>query len=141
MERPLVVLDTNVVVSALRSRRGCVFQAVEATGGGWFDIAISVPVVLEYEAALMERRIAPTTESDVQTVLDYLCSAGHQQQVFFLWRPLLPDPKDDMVLELAVAAQCDAVVTYNVRDFHGAERLGIGVWTPADLLKGVGLLS
>lgn len=60
--------------------------------------------------------------------------------MFFLWRPWLPDPKDDMVLEVAVAAGCRAVVTYNVADFRGAERLGVRVWTPQNLLKTVGLL-
>ena len=114
---------------------------MEATGGDRFDIAISVPLVLEYEAALLEQHGVVFTESDIRAVLDYLCVVGHQQPVFFLWRPLLPDPKDDMVLELAVAAGCRAVVTYNVRDFRGAERVGLQVWTPLDLLKTVGLLS
>ena len=81
------------------------------------------------------------TVSDIRAVLDYLCAVAHQQAVFFLWRPWLPDPKDDMVLELAVASGCRAVVTYNVADFHGAERLGVQVWTPLQLLKTVGLLS
>ena len=141
MARPLVVLDTNVVVSALRSQRGSAFRLLEATGGDHFNIALSVPLVLEYEAALTEQRSPTITESDVRAVVDYLCSVGHQQSVFFLWRPWLPDPKDDMVLELAVAAGCRAVVTYNVRDFRGAEELGIQVWRPLDLLRAVGLLS
>ena len=71
----------------------------------------------------------------------YLCEVGREQAVFFLWRPTLRDPDDDMVLELAVAAGCEAVVTYNVRDFRGTDRFGIEVWTPVDLLRKVGLLS
>jgi len=141
MARPRVVIDTNVVVSALRSRRGCAFQVLKATGGDPFDVAISVPLVLEYEAALREQRGVVFTDSDIQAVLDYLCLVGHRQPVFFLWRPQLPDPNDDMVLELAVAAGCRAVVTYKGRDFRGAERFGVQVWTPQDLLKTVGLLS
>lgn len=141
MVQPFVVLDTNVVVSALRSQRGCAFRVLEAVGCGVFDIAISVPLVLEYESALIAQRLPTITESDVRTALDYLCSVGHQQQIFFLWRPVLTDPNDDMVLELAVAAQCVAVVTYNLRDFRGTERFGVAVWTPADLLRKVGLLS
>ena len=141
MNRPLVVLDTNVVVSALRSQRGAASQVLTAVGGEWFDIAISVPIVLEYEEALVAQRVLDISEVDIRTALDYLCTVGHQHEVFFLWRPMLRDPNDDMVLELAVAAQCAAVVTYNVRDFWGAERFGVGVWTPADLLRKVGLLS
>jgi putative PIN family toxin of toxin-antitoxin system len=138
--RPRVVLDTNVVVSALRSRRGSAFRVLEATGSDRFDIALSVPLVLEYEAALLEQRTSEFTVTDIRAVLDYLCAVAHQQPVFFLWRPWLPDPKDDMVLEVAVAAGCHAVVTYNVGDFRGAERFGVRVWTPLNLLKTVGLL-
>lgn len=112
-----------------------------AVGGASFDIAISVPMVLEYEAALLAQRAPEITERDVRIALDYLCEAGREQEVFFLWRPTLRDPNDDMVLELAVAAGCVAVVTYNVRDFRGIDRFGIEVWTPVDLLRKVGLLS
>ncbi len=140
MRRPLVVLDTNVVVSALRSRRGTAFRVLTAVGGESFDIAISVPIVLEYEAVLVAQRAPGITALDVQIALDYLCAAGHEQQIFFLWRPVLRDPKDDMVLELAVAARCAAIVTYNERDFSGTERFGVEVWMPADLLRKVGLL-
>jgi len=141
MPRPLIVLDTNVVVSALRSRRGAAFQVLAAVGGRSFDIAISVPTVLEYEEALVAQRAAGITELDIRTALDHLCEVGREQEVFFLWRPTLRDPDDDMVLELAVAAGCVAVVTYNVRDFRGAERFGVEVWTPVDLLRKVGLLA
>jgi len=141
MRRPVVVLDTNVVVSALRSQRGASFQVLTAVGGESFDIAISVPIVLEYEAALVAQRVPGITERDVRIALDYLCEVGLEQQVFFLWRPTLRDPNDDMVLELAVAAGCSAIVTYNIRDFRGTERFGIEVWSPADLLRKVGLLS
>ena len=141
MSRPRVVIDTNVVVSALRSQRGAAFQVLQATGGEWFDIAISVPLVLEYEAAVLGPRGPAMTERDLGALLDYLCAVGHQQQVFFLWRPILRDPKDDMVLELAVAAQCASIVTYNTRDFAGADHFGLATWTPADLLRRVGILS
>ena len=95
---------------------------------------------MEYEAALGAQRIPGISESDVRTALDYLCVVGHQQEVFFLWRPTLRDPNDDMVLELAVAAHCTAVVTYNRRDFEGSERFDVAVWTPTDLLRKVGLV-
>jgi len=141
MRRPLVVLDTNVVVSALRSRRGAAFQVLAAVGGESFDIAISVPMVLEHEEALLAQRAVGITALDIRTALDYLCEVGREQEVFFLWRPTLRDPDDDMVLELAVAAGCGAVVTYNVRDFKGTDRFGVEVWTPVDLLRKVGLRS
>ena len=140
--KPLqVVLDTNVVVSALRSRRGTSFQVLRSVGSGRFDIAVSVPLVLEYEAAVRTVPGLVVSEQDQAAVLDYLVRVAHRQEVFFLWRPALRDPKDDMVLELAVAAGCQAIVTYNRRDFAGSERYGVHVWSPADLLRAVRLLT
>jgi predicted nucleic acid-binding protein len=72
-------------------------------------------------------------------VVDYLCSAARQQSIFYLWRPVLADADDDMVLELAVAAACQAIVTHNVRDFRGAARFNVAVWTPHELLRCIGV--
>lgn len=138
----LVVLDTNVLVSALRSRKGAALRLVSLVGMGHFDVAVSVPLVLEYEDALL-RQVVETSlsESDVQAVLDYFCSVAKQQDIFFLWRPLLRDPKDDFVAEVGIAAGCDAIVTYNRRDFAGIEQFGIRALSPAELLTEIGALE
>jgi putative PIN family toxin of toxin-antitoxin system len=131
-----VVFDTNVLVAGLRSRQGASFRALSLLGQGIFEVAVSVPLVLEYEDVL--RRPDPAvslTENDVSTILDYLCSIAHHQAVFYLWRPHLPDPKDDMLLELAVAARCSAIVTHNIRDFAGAQSFGISILNPGAFLR------
>ncbi|HYI08923.1 MAG TPA: PIN domain-containing protein [Thermoanaerobaculia bacterium] len=74
------------------------------------------------------------TNRDVINLVDFLCEVGSWQEIFFLWRPYLRDPGDDLVLELAVAAGCGAVVTHNTRDFAGVERFGVAVLTPAAFL-------
>ncbi len=74
----------------------------------------------------------------VADLLDYLCAEAKQQAIFFLWRPCLPDPGDDMVLELAVAAGCDAVVTHNRRHFAPARQFGVRVVSPAEFLAEIG---
>ncbi len=131
-----VVLDTNVLVAGLRSRRGASFQVLSRVGTGAFEIVVSVPLVLEYEAVCLRQCTAMgLTSEDVGDVIDYLCQVAKPQPIFFLWRPLLRDPKDDMVLELAVAAGCDAVVTHNIRDFKAAERLGVRIQRPQALLR------
>lgn len=71
----------------------------------------------------------------VDDVLDFVCSVAYHQAIFFLWRPALRDPGDDMVLELAVAAGADFVVTFNTRDFAGSERFGLRVVRPGELLR------
>lgn len=136
-----VVIDTNVLVAALRSKRGASFKVLSRLGTGAFDIAISVPLVLEYESALT-RQLPETafTEADIQDLLDYICLVAKRQSVFFLWRPLLKDPKDDMVAEVAAAAGCEAVVTFNRRHFHQLARFGMRIIPPADLLRSIGAL-
>jgi putative PIN family toxin of toxin-antitoxin system len=136
-----VVLDTNVIVTALRSKLGASYRLLSLLDTGKFEINLSVPVALEYEDAA-KRLIGDSalTEQDIDTVIDYLCSVAHLREVFFLWRPFLKDPKDDMVLELAVTGQCDHIVTYNSRDFEGVKQFGIETIEPRDFLKLIGEL-
>ncbi len=138
MEPRQVVLDTNVVYYGLRSRTGASFRVLALVGAGRFEINLSVSLVLEYQDAC--RRLvgnSPLTAEDVDAVIDYLCRVGHHRSVYYLWRPTLPDPRDDMVLELAVAAGAD-VVTFNAADFVGAERFGVRVLPPQQLLREIG---
>lgn len=142
MHRPQIVLDTNVLVSGLRSRRGAAFKLLELVGTGRFDTHISVPLVLEYEDAL-SRQITEgrVSQSVMDAVLDFHCQVAIRHPIFFLWRPFLRDPKDDMVLELAVKAECEMIVTFNARDFAGVERFGIRALPPAAFLEKIGVSS
>lgn len=75
----------------------------------------------------------------INDVLDYLCTAGQRQDIYFLWRPTLPDPSDDLVLEVAVHGRCDRIVTFNTRDFAGSERFGVKAVTPGAFLRSLGI--
>jgi putative PIN family toxin of toxin-antitoxin system len=131
-----VVLDTNGLVAGFRSRRGASFRLLTLLRAEAFEIAVSVPLVLEYEAVLREHaEELSLAADDVTRLVDYLCTVGHHQAIYFLWRPALRDPADEFVLELAVAAECDAVVTHNVRDFAGARKFGVKIVTPAALVR------
>ena len=132
---PRIVIDTNVLVSALRSRRGWSFALLSAVGSGRFEHVVSVPLVMEYEDVPLRNAIVPLPKNVVQDVIDYLCAAGIQQDIHFLWRPKLPDPKDDMVLEAAVNAACDMIVTHNLRDFAATDSLGVKALTPAEFMN------
>ena len=131
-----VVLDTNVLVAAMRSRRGASYKLLTLLGSGKFEVSVSVGLVLEYEDAL--RRRVPLGEDDVDNVLDYLCAVANKPRVYYLWRPMLRDPNDDLVLEVAVAGGCEAIVTFNRRDFRGADRFGVRVLSPRELLVEIG---
>jgi putative PIN family toxin of toxin-antitoxin system len=141
MAIPQVVLDTNILVSGLRSRQGCAFRILSLVGTGKFDIHLSVPLVLEYQDVLSrDANQRYTTAEDVDRLIAFHCAVATRHRIFFLWRPYLPDPKDDMVLELAVKAKCDSVVTYNTKDFVGIERFGIQAVRPVDFLRTIGVL-
>ena len=134
-----IVIDTNVFIVGLRSKRGASYRLLMLLGSETFDIHLSVPLVLEYEDAA--KRLLddmPLSEQDVDDVLDYLCAVGQRHDLFYLWRPYLRDPRDDMVLELAVTARCDFVLTYNKRDFAGIAQFGIEILTPGEFLKRIG---
>lgn len=135
------VLDTNVVYAGLRSRNGASFRLLKSLGGVKFQPCVSVPLVLEYQQTLTGKQseLALSVPA-IESVLDYLCLIGHKQRVFYLWRPFLSDPKYDMVLELAVAAECEYIVTYNKKDFSGAERFGISIVSSLEFLRTIGEL-
>ncbi len=130
-----VVIDTNVLVSGLRSRNGGSFQVLRRVGTADFRTHLSVPLLFEYEDVLMRTVAGQFVSPDtVDAVLDYHCSVSSHHVIYFLWRPFLRDPGDDLVLELAVAAQASLIVTHNLRDFAGVERFGIRAISPADFL-------
>ena len=122
-----VVFDTSVLVAATRSRQGASFALVSSIPTTEFQLCLSIGLYLEWQSVLTRSEHLPPgrTEKDALGFLRYLASQSHLQEIHFLWRPLLPDADDDMVLELAFAAGCSYIVTHNVRDFHGSEQLGI----------------
>lgn len=137
-----IVVDTCVVVSGLRSSRGASYRLLELIGGSGFDIALSVPLALEYEDVLRRNHAEFGLEdTDVDRFVEYLCSVSHLQEIHFLWRPLLRDARDDHVLELAVASSCDVIVTHNVRDFTGCEAFGVEAIRPGEFLRRIGVTS
>jgi putative PIN family toxin of toxin-antitoxin system len=139
---PHIVMDTNVLVAALRSREGASFKVLSLVDSGKFTLCLSVPLLLEYEAASKKQSKATgLTAADVDTIIDYLCLVGEHYKVYYLWRPFLRDPKDDMVLELAVASNAESIVTYNRADFKGANQFGVKVITPKALLQQIGAVA
>jgi putative PIN family toxin of toxin-antitoxin system len=136
-----IVIDTNVFVAALRSEHGASYRLLTLVDSGLFVANVSVPLILEYEdvAKRLIGLIGPTAD-DIDDVLDYICRVARPRAVFYLWRPFLRDPKDDMILELAVVGNCRFIVTFNQRDLQGAELFGIQVVTPKKFLQGIGEL-
>jgi len=141
MQVPQIVIDTNVMIAGLRSRRGSAFRLLTLVGTGRFGIHVSVPLVLEYEEVLLrELPHLHISRDAVDDALDFHCTVATRHQIFFLWRPYLRDPSDDMIMELAVAAQCNYIVTYNIRDFAGVEQFALRAIEPTAFLREIGEL-
>ena len=139
---PQIVIDTNILVAAQRSKRGVSARLISLVGTNRFDVHISVPLVLEYEEVLLRYRAElGLTQEDVADLIDALCALATHHKIYFLWRPYLRDRKDEMVLEVAVAARCNSIVTYNQRDFRGADQFGIQVIGPRTFLQEIGELQ
>jgi putative PIN family toxin of toxin-antitoxin system len=134
-----VVLDTSVIVAALRSRIGASNALLAHVARGSVRPLLSTALFLEYEEVLKrpEHRLAmDMTEAEIEGFLAALASASEPVEVSFRWRPQLKDPKDELVLEAAVNGQAEALVTHNLTDFESASQsFGLRVLLPRDLLK------
>jgi len=139
---PQIVVDTSAFISALLSQRGAAYFLLMLADSGLFEMNLSVPLVAEYEdvAKRLLTQLRLRTQ-DLEDILDFICRVANKRAIFFLWRPFLRDPKDDMVLELAVASSCQYIVTFNERHFVGCEQFGIEVVTPKVFLQRIGKLS
>lgn len=135
-DTPPIVLDTNVLYAGLYSASGKSHQLLRAIDQGRTRIALSTPLLFEYEDVLKRNQSnLNLSDTEVDVVLDNLCALADFQEVYFLWRPCLPDANDDMALELAVAAQAVYIVSFNAKDFRLASRFGIEAITPKIMLE------
>ncbi|MCK5908897.1 MAG: putative toxin-antitoxin system toxin component, PIN family [Caulobacter sp.] len=132
------VLDTSVLVAALRSRSGASNGLLRKVAVLELVPLVSPALFLEYEDVLKrpeQRSAHGMSVSDIDGFLAALASASEPVESHFRWRPQLRDPGDEMVLETAVNGRARALVTHNVRDFAPAKQFRLAVLTPADCLK------
>lgn len=139
------VLDTNVLVAAVRSPAGASAELLRRVLRRQVPMLCSVPLFLEYENVLARQEhltSAGVSLQDVQNLLDVLAGVVLPVTIQFLWRPQLRDAKDDLVLELAVnglgLGQPVTLITFNQRDFlPQAKAFGVPVIGPARFFQGV----
>ena len=136
-----MVLDTSVLVAAMRSDLGASRQLLLAALGGRISVVASVALVLEYESVLTREehlRAAGVSRKEMLAVVDALVSVAIPVKLSFQWRPMLGDADDDLVLEAAANGQAGAIVTLNVRDFSRVPPFfGIEILSPGEVLKRV----
>ena len=133
------MLDTDVMVAALRSDRGASRQLLLAALNQRLELLLSVPLVLEHEAVLTRPQhlaACGLSSAEVGRVLDNLAAVARPVRLAFRWRPRLSDPDDDMVLETAINGSANAIVTFNQRDFApGTKGFSCAVNLPATALQ------
>jgi putative PIN family toxin of toxin-antitoxin system len=139
MKSPVrLVIDTDVVVAALRSPSGASAALVRLLIEGTATWLLSAPLAFEYEATCLRAehlRAAGLVESEAVTVIATILDVVEPVEIYYRWRPQLHDAGDEMVLEAAVNGQADAIVTFNRTDYGTAPaRFGIAVMTPGEVL-------
>ena len=142
-----IVIDTNVILSALYSKNGASHKLIRWLFQHDQQInIISIPLVIEFEDVLMRQknleRYNYLTKDQVSLFIDDICSISKHQKIYYLWRPYLSDIKDDMVLETAFNGNADYIVTHNIKDFRKVrESFSIEPITPGKFLKIIGELK
>jgi putative PIN family toxin of toxin-antitoxin system len=136
VKKTKIILDTNVLYAGLYSSKGASFRVLRKIENGSLRIVMSTTLLFEYEDILKRNQSAlGLSNREIEKTLDYFCGHSEHQKIYFLWRPRLPDPKDDHLLELAIASRTKIIVTHNIKDFKGAEGFGIRSITPRELLE------
>jgi len=135
MKKHRVVIDTNVLHAGLYSATGASHKILRRVERGVLIPVLSTTLLFEYEEVLKRNHaLLKLSDRAIEDILDGFCAQGESRKIHFLWRPQLSDPKDDHILELAVAAGGVNIVTHNVRDFAHATSFGLRIITPAQLL-------
>jgi putative PIN family toxin of toxin-antitoxin system len=135
MEKYDIVIDTNVLLSALYSKNGASHKLLSMIDDERLCIHISTTLIYEYEEILKSK--SQMQEQYIDAILNYICKIGHKNAIFYLWRPKLRDADDDFLLELAVKSNA-IIVTLNGKDFKAASEFNIKVMTPKTFLKHIG---
>jgi predicted nucleic acid-binding protein len=134
-----LLLDTDVIVAAMRSPRGASAELVRRIDRGRATMVSSVALALEYEAKCMlaEHRLAAgLAEAEAAVFIDGLIAMAEPVKSYFRWRPQLHDPGDELVLEAAVNGRASTIVTFNEKDLRNARQsFGIDVIRPAEALR------
>jgi putative PIN family toxin of toxin-antitoxin system len=133
-----IVIDTNILVSALRNHLGPSFALVSAIRAGEVAMCCSPALFLEYEDVLTrpeQLKAFGVSAMEIEYVLADLASHIVPVTTHYQWRPQLRDPSDEMVLEAAVNATSAAIVTYNLRDFLPAKNFGVKVFNPEQAFR------
>ena len=130
-----IVIDTNVLLSAIYSNKGASYKLISIIDSDKFIVNISTTLIYEYEEILKLK--SKLEIKYIDSILNYICKIGKKNKIFYLWRPKLKDVDDDFLLELAVKSD-SIIVTLNGKDFKPASEFNLKVMTPKEFLQYIG---
>ena len=129
------VMDTNVLVAAFRSRRGASFELFRRLRLGQWTAVLSNHLLFEYEEILKRHAAMLGLGMEaVDEILNAVCARAEEWPLSHDWNPILTDPDDEPLVQLAMESGAQRVVTHNVRDLQPAARLGVEVLSPREFL-------
>ena len=135
MRKQNIVIDTNVLLSAMYSNKGASYKLISMIDSDKLIINISTTLIYEYEEIL--KRKSKLEFKYIDSILNYICQIGKKNKIFYLWRPKLKDVDDDFLLELAVKSN-SIIITLNGKDFKPAKQFNLKVMTPKEFLQYIG---
>lgn len=129
-----IILDTNVILSGLRSNQGASFQLLDRLPDPAWQLNLSVQLVLEYEEVI--KRETHMSAQAVDGFIRFLCSIGNKRfNRYFVWRPVARDPDDEFIIDLAIQSRADIIVTFNISHLAPARQFGIHIMKPKEFLR------
>ncbi|MDJ0846295.1 putative toxin-antitoxin system toxin component, PIN family [Crocosphaera sp.] len=135
-------MDTNVVLSGLRSNKGASYKLLTILNDPRFEINISTALIFEYEQTLKQNyKDLGLTLEDIEDIVNGICTIANHRKIFYLWRPMANDPDDDFLIDLAIESQANFIISYNKKDLKTIEKFDILVLTPKQFLQLIGEIN
>ncbi len=134
-----IVIDTNVFLAGLRSKKGASYKLLSILNDKRFQINISATLIFEYEEILKrEQEQISLTNEDIDDIINGICHLANHHEIFYIWRPLAKDKDDDFLIDLALKCQAQFIISYNDKDLKPIEKFGISILTPKQFLQRLG---
>ncbi|HMW07572.1 MAG TPA: putative toxin-antitoxin system toxin component, PIN family [Leptospiraceae bacterium] len=139
MKKYKIIIDTNVLVSGLKSRLGASYKLLSSLNDERIQLFLSNSLLFEYEEILKRNNHLVNLDlNEIDSLLDDICAIASTKNIFYLWRPTTSDPDDDFIVDLAIASNIDYIITFNVSNFLNAKKMNIKTITPKEFLQLLG---
>jgi predicted nucleic acid-binding protein len=136
MAKLRAVMDTNVLVAAFRSRRGASFEVFRRLRRGEWTAVVSNHLLFEYEEVMKRDAAALGLNLDeIDELLNAICARADEWPLKHGWEPILPDPDDEPLVQLAHESGAMRLISHNIRHLRPAAEMGIQILKPGEFFR------